>query len=77
MRPCKLCGLDLDLVGKSHRCVPRVSRTAAANTDDGARSAANVAANAPASYARWRIRDVEKRRAYMRRYMAERRRMSL
>jgi hypothetical protein len=40
---------------------------AAANIDVAANAAAN--ANVPASYARWRIRDVEKRRTYMRDFM--------
>jgi hypothetical protein len=61
MRPCKDCGLDLDLVGKSHRCIPRVANTVAV-TDD----VANTVANATSTY---RYRDVERRRAYMRDYM--------
>jgi hypothetical protein len=65
MRPCKLCGLDLDLVGKSHRCIPRV-----ANTTPTAVDVANAMANKASTY---RYRDAEKRRAYMRRYMAGRR----
>jgi hypothetical protein len=61
LRPCKDCGLDLDLVGKSHRCIPRMANTVAA-TDD----VANTMANTTSTY---RYRDVERRRAYMRDYM--------
>jgi hypothetical protein len=65
MRPCKLCGLDLDLVGKSHRCIPRVANTVPVVGD-----VANAMANSATTY---RYRDVAKRRTYMRDLMRRRR----
>jgi hypothetical protein len=65
MRACKECGLDLDLVGRSHRCVPRV-----ANATQAAADVANAMANRTRTY---RYRDVEKRRAYMREFMRRKR----
>jgi hypothetical protein len=65
MRPCTDCGLDLDLVGKSHRCVPRVANTAPVVVD-----VANAVANKASTY---RYRDAGKRRAYMRELMRAKR----
>jgi hypothetical protein len=65
MRPCKDCGLDLDLVGKSHRCIPRK-----ANTLANAPVVTNGVTNNTATY---RYRDADKWRAYMREYMRRKR----
>jgi hypothetical protein len=61
MRPCKLCGLDLDLVGRSHRCIPRVANVVPVVVD-----VANSVANTSGIY---RYRDVGKRHAYLRDFM--------
>jgi hypothetical protein len=78
MRPCKLCGLNLDLVGKSHRCVPRVSQIAAeAKAAAVAKPEKSVAKPLPdvakpvAKHYAGRYRDAEQRKAYMRSYMRE------
>jgi hypothetical protein len=76
MRPCTICGLDMDLVGKSHRCVPRVAPVAnneprVANSEA---LVANKSTPAPASkHYSGRYRDVEKRRSYMREFMRKKR----
>ena len=74
MRACPDCGANLDLVGSRHRCVPKPKtemRPAVNTKPDVANDVANTAAVANATY---RYRDVEKRRAYIKSYMAERRR---
>jgi hypothetical protein len=62
MNPCKLCGLNLDLVGRTHRCIQRVAN-ASPPANDVANAAAIAMANATSTY---KYRDVDKRRAYMR-----------
>ena len=62
---CAICGANLRLVGRSHRCVGNAQVTVVANKPE---MVANVVANRHGKYA-----DLDKRRAYMRAYMAKRR----
>ena len=65
MRACADCGLDMDLVGKSHRCIPRVANTAPVVVDVANMSEpmANSVANTKPDVANtYRYRDVVKRR---------------
>lgn len=61
---CPDCGANLALVGSRHRCV--------ANKPDMANTPTEDVANTDRS-STYRYRDAEKRRAYMRDYMRERR----
>jgi len=75
MTNCPKCGKNLELVGKVHNC--------AVNKCDNAANKEEVAANEavyklggeiiPPSYVKSRFRDINKRRRYMRGYMAKRR----
>jgi hypothetical protein len=75
MRPCKICGLDLDLVGRSHRCVPRVANSALpmANIVDDVANTPPPAVDVANSTSTYRYRDAERRRAYMRELMRKKR----
>ncbi len=74
VKPCTLCGLDLDLVGKTHRCVPRVANNPPPVVVNVANAVEPMANTKPDVANTYRYRDVEKRRSYMRTYMAEPRR---
>lgn len=65
MSLCEVCGANLEIVGRRHRCVPMANIPGdVANSDE---NMANSVANT------YRYRDPEKRRAYMREYMRRRR----
>jgi hypothetical protein len=68
---CSRCGKNLALVGRIHNCV--------ANTMANTITMANVVANTwevAQPVATYKYRDAEKRRAYMKSYMAKRRKGS-
>lgn len=75
MRLCEVCGANLAIVGRRHRCVPMANIPEdVANGDENMANAAPDMANRENGVANtYRYRDVEKRRAYMREYMRRRR----
>ena len=64
--PCPDCGLDRELVGLRHNCKPRASAPSVSHTAE--TDVANDVANST-----YRNRDAARRRAYMRAYVAKRR----
>jgi len=74
---CCICGLNLNLVGRAHRCVPRADAEqliARAVADVNAPvNAANAPSPAVSADATDHNRAADERRAYMREYMRKRR----
>jgi hypothetical protein len=74
---CTLCGANLALIGRAHRCIPRVDAQPVANAIDAGANVANappVSAGASVTYCyTYRYRDADKRRTYMRELMCKRR----
>jgi hypothetical protein len=68
----KFRGLDLNLVGWQHRCVPGVSEPALPLVANKVANADAVVANKRSSR-RGNYRDLEKRRTYMREFMRKKR----
>jgi hypothetical protein len=60
---CSVCGANLDMVGRAHRCIPRVQPGSASVETD----------KLPGSVATYKYRDADKWRTYMRAYMRKRR----
>ncbi|HEY6019276.1 MAG TPA: hypothetical protein VIY48_05045 [Candidatus Paceibacterota bacterium] len=65
---CSICGLNMDFVGRSHRCIPTKHVTAIVNTVHGTDYRA-----ADGTIPTYQYRDPDKRRAYMRELMRKRR----
>lgn len=71
MASCSVCGANLALVGRVHRCAPQPMANAHVVANE-PKVVANVVANAvPSRHGKYA--DAEKRRAYMRAYMAKKR----
>jgi len=79
VKPCKLCGVDMDTWGKLHNCRPPavsppavkadVAPSVTHNTDMANSKLANASRVANAGSATYRYRDIEKRRTYQREVM--------
>jgi hypothetical protein len=75
---CAKCGLNIDMVGRSHRCVPKTISPESIVATRSAASARRIATSEAVvaeklGGASYKHRDADKWRAYMRDYMRARR----